>query len=167
MGWDDNLKMIIMGDAEYIGIMISSKLYMAMIKLVGIAIQSGSLLVPKWTTTTESEEFSQCQHFDDMSFEETNAYGNAPPSSQGYTSEPMSITNPTPKQKEKDKRKTNTSNDAIHELATTIKDAFVLVRSSRSVRLTRDLQDECVKLTQYGYSIEQAVMVYEHLMATM
>lgn len=28
-----------------------------------------------------------------------------------------------------------------------------------------ELQDECIKGTQIGYSIEQSIMLYEHLMA--
>lgn len=77
----------------------------------------------------------------------------------------MSATILTPRRKEKDKCKVNSHDDAIHELTGTIKGAFGSVRSSRLVSYTKELQDECVRLTQYGYSTKQVVMMYKHLMA--
>ncbi|KAH7663144.1 hypothetical protein IHE45_14G034500 [Dioscorea alata] len=102
---------------------------------------------------------------DNMSFEEAYSYGDASPHSQGNIFEPVSTTSPLRRKKGKGKCKANDPDDAIHELSTTIKDAFASVRSSQLVSFAVEIQDECMKLTHYEYSIEQVLMVYEHLMA--
>lgn len=59
---------------------------------------------------------------------------------------------------------THINDDAICNLATTINNAFELVKSNQLVCFTRVLQDEYMNVKQYMYSIEQVVIVYEYLM---
>ncbi|KAH7655530.1 hypothetical protein IHE45_18G017700 [Dioscorea alata] len=183
MGWDDNLKMIVMGEAEYIEyikIHTQDEPYLnkpiedydLLEAICGNdqatghrSIPSGSRIGAQMDYNTEPEAFPQAQHFDNMSFEEAYGYGDGSPHSQGNISEPVSTTSPLRRKKRKGKHKANDPDDAIRELSTTIKDAFASIRSSQSVSFAVEIQYECMKLTHYGYSIEQTLMVYEHLMA--
>ncbi|XP_039140531.1 uncharacterized protein LOC120277754 [Dioscorea cayenensis subsp. rotundata] len=173
MCWDNNLKMIVMGEAEYrdyVKVHAQDELYLNkpiedydLIEAIcgndqangRHAIQFENTIGVQMDFNIEQEESHHNENYDDVAFGETNAQGNASPGTQnrGSPSEPMSATSPQQKKKGKAKRKANTEDYAICELATTIKDAFESVKSSRSLSFAKELSTKCKKLQKYGYSI--------------
>ena len=129
------------------------------------AVTSGSRIGTQMDYNSEPDVFPPNQSYDDVPFMEADEHGNDSPFTQPDNSEPTSTTSPMQRRKEKGKRKATVNDDAILRLATSIENAFDKVQSSRSVSFAKDVEDECMKLTQYGYSIDQILMVYEHLMS--
>lgn len=68
------------------------------------------------------------------------------------------------RKKGKERRKVNAEDDAIHEFPITTKDAFELVKSSRSLSFTKEISAEHKKLQKHGYSTQQVGIVYHYLM---
>ncbi|XP_039133705.1 uncharacterized protein LOC120270697 [Dioscorea cayenensis subsp. rotundata] len=65
------------------------------------AIPSGSHIGTHMECNLEQEVFPPTQHFVDMSFGKTDAYGNTSPFAQPNTSEPVSATSPIQSKKQK------------------------------------------------------------------
>lgn len=103
------------------------------------AIPSGSHIGTHMECNLEQEVFPPTQHFVDMSFGKTDAYGNTSPFAQPNTSEPVSATSPIQSKKQKGKHIAHDTNDAINNLVNTIKNGFESVKSRRSVSFAREL----------------------------
>ena len=181
VGWDNRLKIIIMGETEHIDyiqafiifeIVISFRicniylLYdMSMFKIYepylnkpiqdyGLleficgndqasghrVVQYGTQIGTKMDFTIYPKRIPPTKHFDDLSFKEPNAHGDASTliNNQADTSEPTSAT--SPRRKSEGKRKANTDNDPISKLTTTINDAFESIRSSHLCLLHKGFQ---------------------------
>ena len=102
-------------------------------------MQYGGRIGTQMEYNSKPNIFPLADRIDDAPFGEANVYCNTSPliHSQPNTFEPVLATSPTQTRKVKGKRKANINDDTIHELATTIKDAFDSIRSNRSVRFAR------------------------------
>lgn len=145
--------------------MASLKQYVAVIKLVTI--------IPSWkwywhtNSTTLSQKYPLLHNILMMSPLGRQMRMVMPSIySTHYSWTPITNKPNTKKKKKEIERQVQThiNDDAICNLATTINNAFELVKSNQLVCFTRVLQDEYMNVKQYMYSIEQVVIVYEYLM---
>ncbi|KAH7677231.1 Myb/SANT-like domain-containing protein [Dioscorea alata] len=183
VGWDNNLKIIIMGEAEYrdyIQVHVQDEPYLNkpiedydLLELICGNDQAGGHYAIQNDRTqigtnmdfdTTPGPRSPDENFVDLSTGDADAHDASPfGNTQAGASEHTSATSPQRK-KGKSKRKANTDDELIRELAITINKAFKSVRSNQSLTFTKELSEECMKLKEFGYSTRQIRRVYEHLM---
>ncbi|KAH7666900.1 Myb/SANT-like domain-containing protein [Dioscorea alata] len=167
VGWDNNLKVIIMGEAEYrdyIQVHVQDEPYLNKpiedYDLFEI-ICGNDQARGHYAIQSDGTQIGTNMDFETPPGPRHDASPSVNP--QVGASEHTSATSPQRK-KGKSKHKANTDDEPIRELATTINKAFESVRSSQSLTFTKELSEECMKLKEFGYSARQIRRVYEHLM---
>ncbi|XP_039115173.1 uncharacterized protein LOC120250420 [Dioscorea cayenensis subsp. rotundata] len=183
MGWDNRLKMIIMGESEfknYIKIHPQDEPYLNkpiedhdLLEIVcgndqatgRRAVQFGDEIGTHMDDSVEYRHPSQTESLDDM-FEDTNYHVNIPPPTHNQSESTENRGESSAQSKKgKGKRKMPSEVEAIQEMNNTIKEALVTKKSTRNLEFAKELIGECMKLKVYGYSGRQINKAYDWLMA--
>ncbi|KAH7672327.1 hypothetical protein IHE45_09G047300 [Dioscorea alata] len=184
MGWDNRLKMIIMGESEfrtyvqshpqdepYINKPIEDHDLLEIIcgndQATGHhAVQFGDDIGTHMDDNVDSRRPSQAEGFDDMFFEDTDCHMYTPPPihNQSQSTEIRGASS-TQSRKEKGKRKMVSEVEAIQEMNNTIKKALGEKKSTKDLDFAKELIGECMKLKAYGYSGRDINKAYDWLMA--
>ncbi|KAH7655576.1 Myb/SANT-like domain-containing protein [Dioscorea alata] len=183
MGWDDGLKMIIMGESEYknyIKIHPQDEPFLnkpiedhdLLEAICGNDQASGHRVVhfgdEIGVDMYDNENFRQSPQIgglEDMSFEETNFHANVstPTHTHSESSEPRGATS-SQTRRGKGKRKLVSKVEAIQEMNNIFKEALGNMNSTHTLSFAKDLMNECMKLKTHGYSGREINRAYDWLM---
>ncbi|KAH7672521.1 Myb/SANT-like domain-containing protein [Dioscorea alata] len=183
MGWDDGLKMIIMGETEYkdyIKIHPQDEPFLnkpiedhdLLEAICGNdqasgrrAVHFGDDIGMDMYDNENIRQSPQIGGLEDMSFEETNFHANVstPIHTHSESSEPQGATS-SQTRRGKGKRKLVSEVEAIQEMNNTFKEALGNMNSTRTLSFAKDLMSECMKLKNHGYSGREINRAYDWLM---
>ncbi|XP_039144498.1 uncharacterized protein LOC120281872 [Dioscorea cayenensis subsp. rotundata] len=183
MGWDNRLKMIIMGESEfknYIKIHPHDEPYLNkqiedhdLLEIVcgndqatgRRAVQFGDEIGTHINDSDEYRHPSQTDSLDDM-FEDTYFHVNIPlPTHNQSESTENRGESSAQSKKGKGKRKMPTEVEAIQEINNTIKETLLTKKSTQNLEFAKELIGECMKLKVYGYCGHQINKAYDWLMS--